>query len=790
MEELGGLMEAALASRGGKRHGDEINFRCPAHEDDNPSADWNRKKNAWHCIVCGASGSTRDLAVRLGIPVPERRQAEQVAATYDYRDASGKLLYQKVRLVPKSFRLRRPDGAGGWRYDMEGTTRVLYRLPELLASGDATVYLVEGEKDADNLAARGLVATTAPDGASKGQKQKWLPHYNQWLASRDVVVIPDNDEAGRALAAFVAGSLRGTARSVRVLALPDLAPKGDVSDWLLSGGSTDELVRLAAGCPEWEPPAEPQGISAYPLTDAGNGEVFAALYGDRVRYDWQRGRWLVWGQHRWQQDPDGELYRLAKAAARARWKAAVDVEDGDRRSQIAKWAIASESEGKLTAALQRARSEHPIADSGAGWDTQPLLLACSNGVVNLVTGELRQGRPEDRLTMGSGLPFEPAAACPRWERFLEEVLPDPAVREFVRLAIGYSLTGLAREQVWFLCYGTGANGKGTLFDVLRWALGDLAHVMAFSTIERGKEQSIASDMAALQGKRLVVTSETQEHSRFNEARIKSLTGEDAITARELYQRQFTFEPVLKLWVGVNHKPVVTDDSYGFWRRVRLIPFSETFDDARRDDGLREELKRELVGILAWCVRAAVDWSKRGLPVPPAIAIATVEYREESDPFGNFIADRCAVRDDAEVGASALYRAYKAWAEGEGMRDREIISATAFGRRMAERFKRHKTMSRNVYLGVGLLSDGYSKPSMYGGFMEGFRILEGFSGKSSPAIGPRVGDFPERAPNPPYPPSPETAAKADCCCDSCGCPDEACSTRDDGLEHCDRHHPAG
>lgn len=761
MTDLGSAIEAALHDRKAKRRGDEVDFLCVAHDETNPSASWNRRKDVWGCLKCGASGTSKDLAQRLGIVVHETRSPKppQVTAEYDYRDAAGKLLYQKVRYVPKRFSLRRPDGAGGWVNNMEGTRRVLYRLPELLGN-DNVVWFVEGEKDADNLAQRGLTATTSPDGAQKGGKQKWQPHYGEWLKGRDVVLLPDNDEAGRDYAAYIAKALQGVARTVKVLSLEGLDAKGDVTDWLNDGGSVDELVEMAAKAPEWAPPSEARGLSAFPLTDAGNGELFAHLYGDRVRYDWQRGRWLVWGQHRWQPDPNGELYRLAKLAARERWRAAAD-EDSERREAIAKWAIASESESKLNAAIARARSEPPIADEGVGWDAHPMLLACTNGVVNLVTGELQKGRPADRITMGTNLPYEPAAACPRFLQFMEEILPDPEVREFMRLVIGYCLTGQTREQVWFMAYGTGANGKSTLFDVLRWIMGDLAAVMSFSTIERGKDQPIASDMAALAGKRLWLTSETQEHSALNVGRIKTLTGEEGITARELYQRQFTFDPIGKLMLGVNHKPVVNDDSHGFWRRLRTLPFLVTFGPDRQDKNLRETLKGEVVGILAWAVKAAGDWNRVGLPVPPAVALATVEYREESDEFGHFITDRCVERPDAWVQATDLYGSYKTWCESQGMRDREIRSSTTFGRRMGERYKRVLIEGRRRYAGIGLKAHGWASTLTAGeGCTDSQVRVEGLVPESSRLSRASREGFLENDPQP-SPPSPEPCEDDDC-----------------------------
>jgi hypothetical protein len=199
------------------------------------------------CHACGEKGGLRQLANRLGIEW-ERIPPE---ATYDYRDADGQLLFQAVRYPGKRFCFRRPDGKGGWIYDLKGVQRVLYRLPDILSNPDAVVYVVEGEKDADRLAKEGLVATTNPGGAGK-----WRDEYSHTLTDRDVVVVPDNDPPGLRHAAQVARSLIGAARSVKVVDPPGLAPKGDVSDWLNAGHTRAELEGLVQRATVYEAPTE------------------------------------------------------------------------------------------------------------------------------------------------------------------------------------------------------------------------------------------------------------------------------------------------------------------------------------------------------------------------------------------------------------------------------------------------------------------------------------------------------------------------------------------------------
>lgn len=254
---------AELRDRGDvKRRGKGWRACCPAHDDNTPSLDIDEGQDGRALLICRSSGcSVVNITHALGLEVSDLftdKDAgrfsfdDRIQATYDYTDEAGKLLFQAVRLwapAPenKTFRQRRPDGKGGWIWDLKETRRVLYRLPELLASS-GRVYLVEGEKDADNLRKLGLTATTNPMGA-----EKWRPEYAEHLRGRDVAILPDNDKPGRAHAEQVAASLKGVAAKVRICALPDLPDKGDVSDWLKAGGTVEALVALAEDAAEWEP---------------------------------------------------------------------------------------------------------------------------------------------------------------------------------------------------------------------------------------------------------------------------------------------------------------------------------------------------------------------------------------------------------------------------------------------------------------------------------------------------------------------------------------------------------
>jgi len=240
--------------------------RCPAHDDRKRSLSVGEGDDGRALIKCFAGCETEDILEALGMTWTDlfasdhdgdasERRDHRIVATYDYRDSDGTPLYQVVRYEPKDFRQRRPDGAGGWLWNLDGVRRVLYRLPDLGAADQtAPVFLVEGEKDADSLVAAGLVATTNAGGAAR-----WQDDFAEALRGRTVIVLPDNDEAGVRHANQVARSVHGVAAKVKILVLSGLQPKGDVSDWLADGGTAEELRLLATEAPDWSPGTEPSG---------------------------------------------------------------------------------------------------------------------------------------------------------------------------------------------------------------------------------------------------------------------------------------------------------------------------------------------------------------------------------------------------------------------------------------------------------------------------------------------------------------------------------------------------
>ena len=464
-----------------------------------------------------------------------------------------------------------------------------------------------------------------------------------------------------------------------------------------------EVSRIVGSATKYEPVEKCDGTPIiFHRTDVGNAELFCELYGDQVRFDHRRGASFVWGQHHWREDGDGQVYRLAVQAARRRHQRALSIADLAECKAESAFAIQSENRKRLEALLHVANRLRPIATSGDAWNRNPLLLGVANGVIELESGRLRAGRPGELINYFSNVVYQPAASCPRWERFLAEIfLGDEKLIDWIWRLAGYLLTGLTVEQCFFVCHGVGANGKSKFINVLRALLGLYAYNAPFATFESQARSQIPNDLAALVDRRLVSASETNPDTRLNEARMKMLTGGDPVTARFLNREFFTFVPVAKFILAVNHRPRIRDYSYGFWRRMRLIPFEARFEGKADDRGLEKKLLGELTGILDWAVRGCLEWQRRGLEPPAAVQAATASYRTDSDPLAEFLAERTVSEKGRTLKAAAAYAAYRDWAEEQDLSDRERLGRNRFFELLEGHSPKTHSNSGNLYHGLHL-----------------------------------------------------------------------------------------
>lgn len=437
-------------------------------------------------------------------------------------------------------------------------------------------------------------------------------------------------------------------------------------------------------------PLRPELERGYRLTDVGNGERFALQWREQVRYVHRWKSWRWWDGQRWSDDETRQVLQLAKETVLSLHREAADPAiDSKRREALSRHALSSEKQARLEAMLACASTEDELAARADEFDADPWLLNVANGVLDLRTGQLVEHQPSLMLTKLADVDYRPGAACPEWMRFLARVTAgDQRLIEFLQRAVGYTLTGDTREQVFFFLYGIGANGKSTFLEVLRMLLGDYATQAAFRTFLQQKRSGDAAreDIARLRGARMVASIEAADGARLDEGMIKTLTGQDVITARFLHQNSFEFLPQFKLWLAANHKPSIRGVDEAIWRRVRLVPFTVQIPEGERQpkEVLMALFSDELPGILAWAIEGCRLWQRDGLGLPSAVAEATREYREEMDQLTEFIAENCEIGDGFDVPAAGAFACYKAWCERSNERP---MTKKAFGQALGAKYTR-------------------------------------------------------------------------------------------------------
>lgn len=722
-------------------------MHCPLHDDANPSAVFNAYSGWWHCFSgCGhgpvhcllrrineGETSTAPGVGRLSKPKkaeplpspgmiagwhsrlvnhPEARAGreylhargiteevwEQFELGYDDEGRITIPVYEDGALV--NLRTRYPRDRAKVIGLTGQTTRTLYPSAEHLPD-EGPAFIVEGELDALLLWSYGYAAFTCNGGAD--MLPKVVADHAHLFAGRDVMVWTDWDDAGEKARDGVTEALADAA-TVVILGAEGQAEGADVTDaWRQHGEVFREWLdgRLAEA---FRADGDASGTGPMRrLTDLGNAERLVDQHGDDLRYCPPWRKWLVWDGLRWRPDTDGEAERRAKATVRTIAREAEGVADSERFKAILKHASRSEGVPRIRAMLEAARVESGIPAQPDELDAYPWLFNVANGTLDLRVGRIRAPRRVDMMTKTGPVAYEPDAACPRWDRFMEDILPDPEDRDFVQKAVGYSLTGRADEQVAFLMWGSGANGKSTFIETISRLIGPGYARQASSELLLAKNPgNHPSDVAALQGARFISTVETDEGRRLSEALFKQLTGGDRVAARRMYGDWFEFTMQGKLWLATNSKPQVHGTNDAVWRRIRLIPFTVRIPEDRRDAALKDKLWDEAPGILRWAVEGCLRWQREGLKPTANIVAATDEYRTEQDLFGDFLDEYCVVEDGAETTTDALYNAYVSWASANSLR---VLSKNMLSRKLGDRgFEHTRTVSGRVargYRGVRL-----------------------------------------------------------------------------------------
>jgi len=435
--------------------------------------------------------------------------------------------------------------------------------------------------------------------------------------------------------------------------------------------------------PEPEPHAAPDIRN-----DIGNALQLLALHRARLCYVVEAG-WHVWDGKRFRRDNEMiASHRLAHDLSAQQLAAALRVADKDARKAAIKWAISSGTQARISAMLHEARPY--VAHQADDMDANIWLLNCQNGVLDLRNLSLRPHSPADLITKICGTAYDPNARCPRWERFLVEIFNgDQEMIRFVQYALGYSLTGAVKENVFFILHGTGKNGKSKLLEAAAHVLGDYMMSTPADTWAEKPPGAASNDVAALPGARFVTTNETEKNHSLRAGLVKQITGGDKVSARKMYRDFFEFTPQCKLWIATNNKPKVSGSDGAVWDRIRLLPFNIKFVPKEeliegqkvRDNDLMDKLLLELPGILAWMVRGCTEWQRSGLPPAVAMTEAAAVYRASQDSVQGYIDECCDLSHGLTCAFKDLYAAYEIWC---GVHEEEVLSKKAFGANLEER----------------------------------------------------------------------------------------------------------
>lgn len=451
--------------------------------------------------------------------------------------------------------------------------------------------------------------------------------------------------------------------------------------------------------------------------DIYNGRVFAQMFAGRVLYCHASKEWLFWNGQVWQWSLSGELDVLAKQASneiiRRAAQAFADNPKGEENKLIQANAKQTLNNQKRADMLRAASTEPGMSiASMAELDADPMLMGCSNGVISLPSGTLLVSDPKMLITKQVRASYDPQAKAPVWEKFISECfLGDAETIRYVQKALGYALTGDVSEEVMHFFYGVGSNGKTLLTNVIYNILNEYSAIADTDLLmrkDKTNDNAPTPDIARLQGKRFVVANEVEEGRRLNDKNLKVLASKQNMHARELYGKTFEFTPQHKIFVTTNHKPYVSDQSEGAWRRIRMVPFLNRVSGEQIDHELEDKLMSEASGILNWLIRGCVMWKKERLNPSSAVEQSSNEYRKESDVLGLFISDCCNEGPEEKVDQQTLFNRWRLWCIENG---HQVGSKRTFTIRLEARGMNSKAYFRGAraYQGISLdLSTEFSQ----------------------------------------------------------------------------------
>lgn len=659
---------------GVKKHSDDrYSARCPAHDDVHASLSITQE-NKKLLIYCHAGCEYKNILDAIGIDHSALNHIEN-EIVYDYHDADGKLLFQVVRKPGKNFRQRQPDGNGGWIWNVEGIERVPYHLPEVInaVKNNIVVYIVEGEKDVDNLQKIGLIATCNPGGALK-----WRESYSKYLEGAKVVIVPDEDEAGIKHAKQVKKFLRGIAGSIKTIKLPnDEKVKGyDISDWLADGGNREKIESLVA---ETETDKKKE-VAFRPVLEAGH-----ILENHKLLYV-EEDSFYLWIQE------TGIWKRLHENRLNAIVQNHLSVETTSHRINEVRFALM--------------RHDRVMIPDGNVLNGNRNLINLQNGMYDTETDKLSEPAPSFYNTLKLDYPYDPNAKCPRWLQFVQETQPDDTIaHDALQEAFGYSLVPDVSQEKSFFLYGRPSSGKSRALMVLEALVGT-------DNTSRIPLNKISEPFFFIRLRNMLVNiaPEIEVPEIDNAEAFRQIVSGEPVEACYKFQNVFKFIPFSRLWWASNNQTKWRDTSGAIDRRLLIFNFDTSFAD-RQDKTLIDKLLSELPGIFNWSIAGLRRLRERDhFQESPIMKQRREEVLRGSNPCFAFVAEKCTLNPHFSCFRSDLYQEYRSWSILNGYKN--PVSSSKFTRDVQrahpqieapEAAVRNGTIMDRLFIGLDLFS---------------------------------------------------------------------------------------
>ncbi len=619
--------------------------------------------------------------------------------TWDYKDKNGDLLGIVARYETSEGKQIRvwtyaERGIEGekWGCGHFNNPRPLYNLDKIAASSKP-ILIVEGEKAAE--AAEILIpqytSTTWTGGANSFNKTDFSP-----LKGKKVTLMPDNDAAGHNSMDKLAEVLSdpdGLGCAVKIIDTSSMAAKWDIADALEANWDNSQFVAWAkpkvkpyqriSNAPtklKKAPKKTPLAIVKVPATTAIQGNNIVAVpaseqelvvppmspsffahkyvdfYGQDLRYIKQWERWLFWNGDTWLVDKKSKYFKFGwnLVDSSSYWDEARGLSDSQKKGLSFRAYIGG--------FIDLAKTHDCIAADADEWDDNNMLMGIPGGVIDLRTGEKIEGAREQLISRQTAIAPE-KGDCPLWLSTIKRATNNSKdMLDYLQRAAGYFLTGETKEECFFFVYGPGASGKSTFCRTLSQILKDYGQGASVDAFMATNNAEHSTEIARMAGCRLITATETDEGARWNESRIKALTGRDKVSARFMRGDLFDFEPTAKIMIAGNHKPQLRSVGEEMKRRIHLIDFPNTIPEHERDRDLTAKLTLEYPQILNWMIEGAIKWNKQGLNRPSAVIKSTNEYLASEDSYGEWMSENCIIDSNGTVSAKIAYQAYRSYCD--------------------------------------------------------------------------------------------------------------------------------